>query len=62
MLSLYFSVKYVNLHLSSESTALYSVSFQFFQIGTFLPGVLGAVFVPKLVKDNNLKDKKKMKR
>ncbi|MEN8321693.1 hypothetical protein [Acinetobacter junii] len=62
MLSLYFAVKYVNLNFNSESTAIYSVSFQFFQIGAFLPSVLGAVFIPKLVKDNNLKDQNKMKR
>lgn len=53
MLSLYFSVKYVNNNYNEQLAALYSVSYQFFQIGIFLPSVLGAVFIPKLVKNNN---------
>ena len=53
MLSLYFSVKYVNNNYNDQLAALYSVSYQFFQIGIFLPSVLGAVFIPKLVKNNN---------
>lgn len=53
MLSLYFSVKYVNNNYNDQLAALYSVSYQFFQIGIFLPSVLGAVFIPKLVKSNN---------
>ncbi len=49
MLSLYFSVKYVNNTFDEQKIAVYSVSFQFFQIGTFLPGVLGSVFIPKII-------------
>lgn len=62
MLSLYISMKNVNLNYTSNSAAIYSVSFQFFQIGIFLPSVLGSVFVPKLVKSNNVQDKEKMKK
>lgn len=49
MLCLYFSVKYVNNTFDEQKIAVYSVSFQFFQIGTFLPGVLGSVFIPKII-------------
>lgn len=62
MLSLYFSVKYVNNNYNEQLAALYSVSYQFFQIGIFLPSVLGAVFIPKLVKNNNKDENNVMKK
>ncbi|NUF32154.1 hypothetical protein HUN28_18390, partial [Acinetobacter oleivorans] len=62
MLSLYFSVKYVNNHYNQQLAALYSVSYQFFQIGIFLPSVLGAVFIPKLVEGNSKDLNKSMKK
>ena len=49
MLSIYLTVRYINLHYNHEHTAIFSVAFQFFQIGTFLPGILGSIFVPRLV-------------
>lgn len=53
MLSLYFSVKYVNNNYNEQLAALYSVSYPVFPNWYFLPSVLGAVFIPKLVKNNN---------
>lgn len=55
MLSLFFVVRFVNSSFSSADAALFSVGFQFFQIGIFIPSVLGMVFVPSLVKANDLK-------
>ena len=62
MLSIYLTVQYINVHYNNEQTALFSVAFQFFQIGTFLPGVLGAIFVPKLVISKSNKESNEMKK
>lgn len=62
MLSLYFAVKYVNNSYDEQKAAIYSVSFQFFQIGVFLPSVLGSIFIPKLVKNSNADDVRIMKK
>lgn len=62
MLSLYLLIKFINNSFDSQKTAVFSVAFQFFQIGIFLPGVLGSVFVPILVRNkSNVDDQKKMK-
>lgn len=51
LLSLYVLLRSVNLTYTAHDAAVFSLSFQFFQIGIFIPSVLGAVFVPKLVKE-----------
>lgn len=62
MLSLYLAVKYVNFSFNNKESAIFSITFQFFQIGTFLPSVLGSIFIPKLVKKgDNIDQQKKMK-
>lgn len=50
LFGLYALMKAVNVDYSAYDAAVFSLSFQFFQIGIFIPSVLGAVFVPKLVK------------
>lgn len=55
MLSLFFVIRFVNSNFSSEDAALFSVGFQFFQVGIFVPSVLGVVFVPSLIKASDLK-------
>lgn len=62
MFSLYLSIKNIITNLDMQSAAIYSVSFQLFQIGIFLPSVLGSIFVPKLVNDHSLEYLKKMKK
>lgn len=62
MLSLYLLIKFINNSFDPQKTAVFSVAFQFFQIGIFLPSVLGSVFVPILVRNkSNVDDQKKMK-
>ena len=53
MVGLYLLVRYVNNNYNSQDVAVFSVAFQFFQIGVFLPGVLGSIFVPMLIKNKN---------
>lgn len=62
MLCLYLLINFINNSFGQQETAVFSVAFQFFQIGIFLPSVLGSVFVPILVHNkNSLSDQKKMK-
>jgi len=62
MLSLYLLIKFVNYSFAPQEIAVFSVGFQFFQIGVFLPSVLGSVFVPILVRNkSSSNDQKKMK-
>src|SRR5690606_5658338 len=62
MLSLYLLIKFINNSFNPQKIAVFSVAFQFFQIGIFLPSVLGSVFVPILVRNkSNVDDQKKMK-
>lgn len=62
MLSLYLLMKFINSSFDSQKTAVFSVAFQFFQIGIFLPSILGSVFVPILVRNKtNGNDQKKMR-
>ncbi|MBJ8419816.1 MATE family efflux transporter [Acinetobacter courvalinii] len=62
MLSLYLLIKFINHSFDPQGIAVFSVAFQFFQIGVFLPSVLGSVFVPILVRSkSNPNDQKKMK-
>lgn len=46
---LFIVMKLVQSGLDSEGKAIFSMAFQLFQVGIFLPSVLGAIVVPRMV-------------